>query len=289
VLAATTEAPIAPIPKFPPINRSIPLVDVTLSDIVKHVQSIREQRRGVGLFRRLSLVYSVEMDAVDGLSRRMLNGRTELTPELDASLFGLRRSADPSSPGYDELGAFPMFTDSKGYEYFFTGPNSGTAHVRIPRRIIGHANRVRHTVNELPAEPVLPDIGTPVELRMTRPVVCPIYFDKRTGALAGIRHSGIVLGKVEAFMDRYTDLSSVPLHAVVTQYEQRTEAVAQISIKTSAAFASIIAEVCAWRVWYSARVAELITDLFDANFSHKDILSVSEYLQHVWVDKTSMN
>lgn len=278
--------PALPMPPLvgPPIPKPLPLGPnivggASLLEMERIVQRI-EQRRGVGLFRRLSIVTPLDAD----LAERVANQRTEFTPDLDASLFGLRRSSNPDLPGYDELGAFPMFTDARQYEYFVGTADADRVYARIPRRIIGYANRVRHTANELAIEPMLPEVGTQLTLKILRPVFSPLYYDKRKGALASV----LVSPHTASVLDRYVDLSGLVIPVTVASYEQRTAGVACIALRGNETYHKIIAEVHAWREHFKAEITELITNLFDSGAPQKDILTVSEYLQHYWADKISV-
>lgn len=240
----------------------------------------REQRRGVGLFRRLSLLSSTDDATIEKLSARMANQRTEFTPDLEASLFGLRRSAHPSMPGYDELGAFPMLKDADRYEFFVEDAeaDSVVAYVRIPRRVVRRANEVRYTVNELPIEPVLPDVGARLKAAVAKPLFCPFRYDKRIGAVVAVSMPAQVT-------ERYADLSRLEIPLTVTDYEQRTAGVARVTMRGHEAYHKVIAEVHSWRLVFGATVVDLIADMFDAGVPQRDILTVSEYLQHVWTDR----
>lgn len=257
--------------------------DVSFEGIHAAVVKLATQKRGYGLFRRLSVVASVEMEAETPITVELQREVSRVTNDLEASLFGLKRS--PSwfdSPGYDELGRFPMFIDQQGREYF-SSEEAFTFHVRLPRKITANVSKKMYTIDEVP-EFDLPEVGGIVSLKTTKPLVLPIYYDVYSRSVASIRHSDALMSEATTTLAEAIQEHDTFVNLLVIECSQRTSAVGRLvtSPLQSSLSLQILSNAQSRRYAYSFRVTELITTMLRDAVPQERVLSVCEYLQHVW-------
>ena len=255
------------IPKSPPLSRSsVSLKGVTLSSISQIMVDVTKEERGVGLLRRLSMdanhrvIVERELDS-------LFRSRNPIANDAYISIVGLR---DEGKLGYayDDLGVFPAFRDQHGREYF-PASSFGEFYVRIPRGVTRNQYASAYTSKSVPITQ-MPQVKERLILQPLRIPFVPLRYVPNLTDVEGL--SDVAL----------QDQLSLIVQATVSYVLSELEATCHISI--SADFSGAYTSISSSRSNYNKALSDFVITIC-RNLRSKEVLDLSEYLQHVWAPK----
>lgn len=257
-------------PKPPSVPKGAPLPHGISLAVISQEVANREEQRGVGLLRRLSIDAGwrarIESDV-----NRLLSSRSPVTVDAHTSILGLR-SEGRLGYAYDDLGVFPAFVDALGREYFFVG-NGTEFYVRIPRGQTRRQNETAYTAKEGAPFTQLPTEREELVLQALRPPFFPLRYVPATRNV-----------DVNAAAAATTLAIVSPVYATVSSVRSEIEASCHVTLRVNEDPQRLVNTIAAVRAAYSRDVQDFVVAVC-RDLPPQVVLEVSEYLQRVWASK----